>query len=89
MSSEVPAVLWSGPRLDYLVANLSDPGMVKCLDDRVRDLQQRVTEICLKHRWTLEWLRSLDPESLSNEARIVLDAQALIEYLEYLRRGSA
>jgi hypothetical protein len=62
--------------------------MVKCLDDRVRDLQARVNEICRKRKWTLEWLRACDPEALEDEARIVLDAQSLIEYLEYLRRGS-
>ncbi|NIV34274.1 MAG: hypothetical protein GWN58_33905 [Anaerolineae bacterium] len=89
MSSEVPAVSWSGISLDYVVCNLSDPSMVKCLDDRVRDLQARVTSICRKRKWTIEWLKARDPETLDDEAKIVLEAHDLIEYLEYLRRGSA
>jgi len=88
VSVEVPAVSWSDLSLDYVVSNLSDPSMVKCLDDRVRDLQEQVDLICRKRKWTLEWLRSLDPESLEDEACLVLEAQSLIEYLEYLRRGS-
>jgi hypothetical protein len=89
MSSELPAVSWVGISLDYVICNLSDPSMVKCLDDRVRDLQQQITAICRKRKWTIEWLRSLDPETLDDEARIVLQAYELIDYLEYLRRGSA
>jgi hypothetical protein len=87
-SSELPAVSWSGISLDYVVSSLSDPSMAKCLDDRVRDLQRRITAICLRRRWTIDWLQTRDPETLDDEARLVLDAQALIEYLEYLRQGS-
>lgn len=89
MSSEVAAVSWAGISLDYVICNLSDPSMVKCLDDRVRDLQQQVMTICRKNKWTIEWLRSRDPETLDDEAKLVLQAQDLVEYLEYLRRGSA
>jgi hypothetical protein len=90
MSSEVPAVSWfGGLSLDHIVCNLADPSMVKCLDARVQDLQQRVTAVCRRRKWTLEWLKARDPETLDDEAKLVLDAQALIEYLEYLRRGSS
>jgi len=90
MSSEMPAVSWSGTlSLDYVVSNLSDPSMVKCLDDHIRDLQAQVNEICRKRKWTIDWLKNRDPETLDDEAKLVLNAQSLIEYLEYLRRGSA
>jgi hypothetical protein len=89
MSMEVPAIMQDQVNLDYVVCNLSDPRMAKCLDDRIQSLQQTINEICRKRNWTLQWLQSRDPETLDDEARIVIEAQALIEYLEYLRRGSA
>lgn len=88
-STEIPAVLWPEVNLDLVVTNsLADPRMVKCLDDRVKDIRERIRLTCHKHRWTLAWIQSQDPEMLGVEARLVLDAYNLIEYLEYLKRGS-
>jgi len=88
MSSDFPAVsLRGGLSLDYVVTNLAEPHMVKTLDDRVSDLRQRIDTICRERGWTVEWLQQRDAETLDNEAKMVLETHALIEYLEYLRRG--
>lgn len=89
MSAEFPAVALreNTQSLDFIVKHLSDPHMVKSLDDRVSDLKQRIGQICRERGWTVEWLQQRDAETLDSEAKMVLEAQALIEYLEYLRRG--
>jgi len=74
--------------LDSVVRNLSDPAMVKSLDERVEALQAQVDEVCKRRGWTIEWLKHLDTEAIDPEARLVLSALDLIGYLEYLRRGA-
>lgn len=87
MSLEVTHAL-APKSLDWVVKNLSDPAMVLTLDQRVEALQAQVDEICKRRGWSLDWLKHLDEEAMDPEARLVRTAIELIDYLEYLRRGS-